>query len=74
MTVPPRALNFDPETGARIDEPVVYGAFVKVRDFAPGSHKIQWSQGPAPVVVLQGLLAQLDAARAQVLAQLEEAT
>ena len=74
MTVPPAALNFDAESGQRVEDPKTYGAFVKERGFAPGSHKIQWQAAPAPPVILQGLLVQLERAVQQVRAQLGETT
>lgn len=73
MTVPPDDLNMD-VSGNRVAEPKTYGAFVKLRGFAPRSHKIQWSAEPAPLPILLALLAQLKRAEQQVRDQLTAAT
>lgn len=67
MTVPPKALNFD-EHGNRVEDPMVYGAFLK-RRFAGGNKGIHWQSCPLPGFMLVGLEAQLETALAQVRAQ-----
>jgi hypothetical protein len=73
MTVPLAAMNFD-EQGKRVLEPVQYATLVKLKDFAPISHKIQWSAAPMPAYMLVGLAVQLETALAHVRAQLQNST
>lgn len=62
------ALNFT-EDGARVPDPVQYGAFLKTQHVG-GRAGIRWASQPMPRHMLQGLLVQLEQATSYVRSQL----
>lgn len=73
MSAPFRAFNFEAD-GSRVQEPVVYGTFVKTRFGGGGKQGLHWETIPMPEALLHGLRAQLVAALAFVDSQLGAST